>query len=822
LKNLVTLLCLVGAPVFSFAQSQEVAFLSQMTSDVVQACRVQSGQSVNGSPPNSVGFTLIMPGGNGGYPAFWVRDFAMSLDSGFITALEMSNQLQLVAQAQNGSNALNLANGLIVPPYAIPDHIEFNGAPTYYPGTYATGDDQGDGSFGLLPPADDHYWFVHIAYCLFRAQGDTDFLSVPVNGMTMLDRLVAAFNAPTTDPQTGLFETTATNRAVGFGFCDGIYFTGKILFPSVLRYQAAGELAALYQALGQPDAATPYLRAQSQISSNLPATFAGLPNFGGWLMAATDIGQQADVWGTLYALHTGALTGNAAKNARAAVISGVTNQTIVYDGAVRHVPSNLDYSTSSAWQQTGEALNTYQNGAYWHTPTGWLIEAVYQTNTGLASDIFAQYVQYLQANDYRLGQGPQAPWECFYPPTGYVQNGVYMTSVTAPYAVISNMIFSVPPTAPSITVTSPSSLSLATYVGNAPVFQLQTFVSGTTPLSYQWQQDGGLGGAFFNTPGVSTNNLAIKTTGLPPGNYRYQLVVTNSVGAATSSIVTMAIVPVPAAPAQGIAWGPAVGITGDSDVNTNGIGLYAFGMTLAPVTVNTVQFTEFDPSYTGGFFQNLAADSQIANGGVSLLTASHGYYYFNAFGGGASAPFSTLSANYQNLLSCGIGEDPGGADIWQLSFTNLIPGLEYEIELWSDDSRGAQAGTTEILSDLSGTNATGSLTVAAGSGTPGELGTYVIGTANADTNGAITVLVNNGVDPSGQPTLQINAFQLRLLPPSLNVAFASANIRLSWTGPGLLQQAPTPTGPWTTTNGAVSPFRIVPSASQQFYRLKLQ
>jgi hypothetical protein len=436
LKGLAALLCVLGGALFSSGQSQDMAFLSQMTSNVVQACRIQPGQSVRGSPANSVGFTLIMPGGNGGYPAFWVRDFAMSVDSGFITPQEMFNQLRLMARSQNGPAALHLANGLVVPPYAIADHIEFDGGPTFYPGTYASGTNQGDGSCGILPPADDHYWFVHVAYCLFRARGSAAFLSERVNGMTMLGRLAAAFNAPTTDAQTGLFETAATNRAVGFGFCDAIYFTGKILFPSVLRYQAAGELAAMYEAMGQADAAAPYLEIQRRISANLATTFAGPAHLGGWLMAATEIGRRADVWGTLYALHAGVLKGRAASDARAAIIMGVTNRTIVYDGAVRHVPTNMDYSATSAWERTGQTLNTYQNGAYWHTPTGWLIEAVHQADPGLAREIFAQYIRYLRANDYRLGRGLQAPWECFYPPAGYTQNGLYMTSVTAPYAVI--------------------------------------------------------------------------------------------------------------------------------------------------------------------------------------------------------------------------------------------------------------------------------------------------------------------------------------------------------------------------------------------------
>ncbi len=61
--------------------------------------------------------------------------------------------------------------------------------------------------------------------------------------------------APRTDPETGLVTTDATQRAVGFGFCDAIYFTGKMLFPSLLRYRAAGELAELCEALGRADRA---------------------------------------------------------------------------------------------------------------------------------------------------------------------------------------------------------------------------------------------------------------------------------------------------------------------------------------------------------------------------------------------------------------------------------------------------------------------------------------------------------------------------------------------------------------------------------------
>jgi hypothetical protein len=42
---------------------------------------------------------------------------------------------------------------------------------------------------------------------------------------------------------------------------------------------------------------------------------------------------------------------------------------------------------------------------------------------------------------------------------------------------------------------------------------------------------------------------------------------------------------------------------------------------------------------------------------------------------------------------------------------------------------------------------------------------------------------------------------------------------LSWLEPSVvLQSAPTVAGPWTPATGAISPYTIVPTASQQFFR----
>src|SRR6202012_2915655 len=41
-----------------------------------------------------------------------------------------------------------------------PDHINFDGKPTYFAGNYEEGDKQGGGPNGALPPMDDNFYFL--------------------------------------------------------------------------------------------------------------------------------------------------------------------------------------------------------------------------------------------------------------------------------------------------------------------------------------------------------------------------------------------------------------------------------------------------------------------------------------------------------------------------------------------------------------------------------------------------------------------------------------------------------------------------------------
>jgi hypothetical protein len=382
---------------------------------------------------------LITPGGN--YPALWTRDFAMSLDCGLIGATEILPQLRLIARCQNGEKERRLSSGGIIPPFAIVDHVNLAGGAVFYPGTYSSGEDQGAPPWGPLPPMDDHFYFIHIAYALWRDTGDARFLDESISERSLFDRLERAFHSPACDPNTGAAVTNKERRAVGFGFQDSVYLLGAMSFTTLLRYRAARQLAEMCQARGKAPAAAEYTQTAQNIAANLVPVFGDPAQRDGWLLAATEAGKQPDVWATLFGLHLGVLPAEAAERARNTVAAAVRapGHTIEYQGAVRHVPSDLYFRPNQCWEAGGSGVNTYQSGAFWHTPTGWLIEALQAVDSALARQVCDRFIRHLRQGDFRKGEGQNAPWECFGLDMAGAQNPVYMASVTLPLAVLQGI-----------------------------------------------------------------------------------------------------------------------------------------------------------------------------------------------------------------------------------------------------------------------------------------------------------------------------------------------------------------------------------------------
>lgn len=413
-------------------------FLRGMAAATVAAAHVPPGVRKRGGGVNTTGITLITPGGN--YSAFWGRDYIMSLDCGLIGPDEMLPQLKLIARCQNGPEERKLLSGGIIPAFSIADHIRMDGRPVFYPATQNPGQFQGFHPWGPLPLADSHYYFIHLAWAFWRDTKDHAFLSETVEGLTILDRLIKAFHAVETDPETGAVVAEPPRRMVGFGFNDTIYMLGAMCFVTLLRFRAAGQLAKLCRAAGSPEEKE-FEKIAATIAANVAPVFADPETIGGWLRAATKRCREPDVWATLFALHLGILPEEAAQRARDTVAQAARagNHVIEYQGAVRQVPTTHDFSETSAWEDSRLApKGVYQNGAYWHTPTGWLIEALDPVDPALAKDVFDRFIAHLREYDFRKGRHG-APWECFGINLDHAQNPVYMTSVTLPLAVLQVM-----------------------------------------------------------------------------------------------------------------------------------------------------------------------------------------------------------------------------------------------------------------------------------------------------------------------------------------------------------------------------------------------
>jgi len=419
----------------SFKENLE--FLEGMAKDAVEAARVKPGERVGDKPANSLGFVLLRPGGRDCYPAIWTQDFCMALESGFISAEEALNHFRLVASVQNGSEPRLLKSGAEIPPHAIPDHILFDGSPVFFPGTYSPGEDQGGEPWGLRPPVNSHYDFIAIAHYLWRSTGDCSFLDEEIKGKTAMERLELAFSVPDACEESGLVSIDASRRAVGFIFCDAIYMTGKHLFASLLRRRAALQLLEMATIVGWNDALCEKLGAVAKsIAKSIPGAFSEKERFGGWLLAATGVGRQPDVWGTIRAIYDDVLPQPRKEAAMQEILKAIAEGTILYKGAMRHVPTNCDASPDSAWERTNIKRNRYQNGAYWHTPTGWLVAILAQRNRELAERIFDEMCESLREGDFRKGPSFDAPLECLGPEPKASNNPLFLASVTTPYGVL--------------------------------------------------------------------------------------------------------------------------------------------------------------------------------------------------------------------------------------------------------------------------------------------------------------------------------------------------------------------------------------------------
>jgi hypothetical protein len=242
--------------------------------------------------------------------------------------------------------------------------------------------------------------------------------------------LEQAYQMPPSHPRSHLVQVDETNRGVDFGFRDAIYITGKLCYASLLKYQAAKQIAYLYGKMGNKSMSLRYQQEANLLKISIVSTFIDAR---GMLRASTGMSGQADVWATSLAINLGVLTGKsrlkAAQYLRDAYLRGELSQ----KGNIRHVIKSDDFSATSAWEKSVVPINTYQNGAYWGTPVAWVCQAIAYVDLPSAQKLAKEFIQELREGDFRKGDTFGSPWECFN--DKLTQNPVYLTSVAVPLII---------------------------------------------------------------------------------------------------------------------------------------------------------------------------------------------------------------------------------------------------------------------------------------------------------------------------------------------------------------------------------------------------
>jgi hypothetical protein len=378
-------------------------------------------------------------------------------------------------------------------------------------------------------------------------------------------------------------------------------------------------------------------------------------------------------------------------------------------------------------------------------------------------------------------------------------------------------------------------------------------VSSSPILSYQWLTNGSILNSGGRISGTTSSNLVITALATSDAA-NYSVIVSNAFGAVTSAVDVVSVT-LPSSPyEQQVAW-------------TYPMSYYAFNETNDPASGTAVALDYIDaanglygnetengnskykiagPNPAGGFPGFAATNSAVAilnnvqqtasivsipplnlNTNTATFTmwiypaqAQNDWAVLNSYRSSVSG-----TANGMNYTSGGstLGyhwNDDGNTYNWnsgltpptgQWSFVALVISPTGAIEYLFDDS-GMSAATNAYASVVQAVN------------TPGFIGGD-LHDANFIGNIDEVATFNQSLTQTQLTNLWIAAVSGVVTPPSpvLSLQPSGANVVISWSPPvGVLLQAPSLNGPWTTNNAASSPYTVTPNGTTMFYRVLAQ
>jgi hypothetical protein len=242
----------------------------------------------------------------------------------------------------------------------------------------------------------------------------------------------------------------------------------------------------------------------------------------------------------------------------------------------------------------------------------------------------------------------------------------------------------------TLTVAAPTiSPSSAVTVGTAVT--LSTVVAGGTTYAYQWQTDGGSGGALTNIPSATSATLALDTTGSSLGLHQFAVAVTSGSLSVTSSVSVLTLYVSSGATLtdMGTVVTPGLYDISQLDGGGSGDGLNYYDDNSAPPGQTFTTGTN-----TQGYYLSSVTVGTGGGGSGSTLTAQgYNLWIYSVSGNNA-----TLLANYTNAsFSFAYGD-------WLTwsGFTPLVlkPNTTYAYAFRRNTTGWAGMTTTPTTSDL--------------------------------------------------------------------------------------------------------------------------
>ena len=340
--------------------------------------------------PSTTGIKLFTPDGQGNYKAVWARDFAYMVEyAGKLISIEnIKENLEYLLEgaAPNGW---------------IPDRVEEDKTARYT---------AGGGDFPANPNLDNGCFIilaVDTYLNLIEPEEASSFFT------KWCDTLCRGIDCLPIN-RDGIIENISTPPHSPYGFTDCICKTGLLAMETLLLWRA---LNCLYKRLPQNN-----IRKNTyfQYIKNIENSFVNIfTSPEGMFYAATGTCKQIDIWATCYAVSIGFPLSDFQKNQIADWLLK-NYDSIVYCGQIRHLPAN------TYWEATfiDVPKNTYQNGAFWATATGWFFDAIASFNASKACSLIDDLLQYFK----NVGI-----YECVGP--GYKKLDTYVASATNVYGI---------------------------------------------------------------------------------------------------------------------------------------------------------------------------------------------------------------------------------------------------------------------------------------------------------------------------------------------------------------------------------------------------